>query len=304
MLSIPGYQLGEEIYKGERTRILRGRRVSDQIPVLVKTFAGDYPDPNDLGRLKHEYEVTRKVTSEGIVAALELCRTDRGIAIIFPDNGGLSVKDLLRQESTGLPLELVFPIAISLVKTLEAIHRAGVIHKDINPANIILPETREPDSLPVRIINFSLATLLSHDSAEIISVDKLQGTLAYISPEQTGRMNRDVDYRSDFYSLGVTLFEIATGLPPFRTGDPMGLIHSHIAREPEPPHQMRPLVPVSLSRVILKLMAKNPEDRYQSARGILSDLEEIQNKSDNIANATPSNENVLLNGRHLTSPST
>ncbi len=144
------------------------------------------------------------------------------------------------------------------------------MHKDINPSNIVL----NPATGQVKLIDFGISTVLSRETPAFRNANVLEGTLAYISPEQTGRMNRDLDYRTDFYSFGVTLYELLTGLLPFPSTDALELVHSHIARLPPPPHVIRSDLPLAVSAIVLKLLAKNAEDRYQSAYGIVADLAE------------------------------
>jgi serine/threonine protein kinase len=160
-------------------------------------------------------------------------------------------------------------IAISIVQTLEGLYHNRIIHKDIKPDNILInPRTKQ-----VKIIDFSIASLLPKENQEIINPNVLEGTLAYMSPEQTGRMNRGIDYRTDFYSLGVAFYELLTGQLPFISTDPMELVHCHIARIPTPPIELVPAIPQVVNDIIMKLMAKTAEERYQSAFGLRVDLE-------------------------------
>ena len=180
-------------------------------------------------------------------------------------NLGLSWKNY---EECLHPLDEFFLVGLSLLEILENLHQKRIIHKDIKPANILInPETKE-----IFLIDFSIASLLPKETQELQNPNQLEGTLAYISPEQTGRMNRGIDYRSDFYSLGVTFYELLTGKLPFESNDAMELVHCHIAKIPTPPHQINPEIPKVISDIVMKLMAKNAEDRYQSARGIRHDL--------------------------------
>ena len=143
-----------------------------------------------------------------------------------------------------------------------------MVHKDIKPANILIhPETKQ-----VKLIDFSIASLLPKETQEIQSPNILEGTLAYLAPEQTGRMNRGIDYRADFYALGVTLYQLLTGQLPFPSNDPLELMHCHIAKLPLPANQVNPDLPEQVAAIVAKLMAKNAEDRYQSALGIKHDL--------------------------------
>ncbi|MDJ0706286.1 MAG: AAA family ATPase [Leptolyngbyaceae cyanobacterium MO_188.B28] len=178
-------------------------------------------------------------------------------------------KSKIQSPPSPLPLNEFFPIAIQTADILNGLYRHRVIHKDFKPANLLIhPETKQ-----IKLIDFSIASLLPRETQEIQNPSGLEGTLAYISPEQTGRMNRGIDYRTDFYSLGVTFYELLTGQVPFLSNDPMELVHSHIAIQPVPVHSLNPNIPASLSDIVEKLMAKNAEDRYQTALGLKHDLE-------------------------------
>ncbi|OYD86501.1 hypothetical protein CDG77_34835, partial [Nostoc sp. 'Peltigera membranacea cyanobiont' 213] len=158
---------------------------------------------------------------------------------------------------------------MALCNTLDILYRERIIHKDIKPANILInPQTKQ-----VKLIDFSIASLLPRETQSLINPNVLEGTLAYISPEQTGRMNRGIDYRTDFYSLGVTFYELLTGVLPFPSNEPMELVHCHLAKTAPLVHEINPQIPPVLSEIVSKLMAKNAEDRYQSALGLKFDLE-------------------------------
>ncbi|WP_375501161.1 AAA family ATPase, partial [uncultured Nostoc sp.] len=176
----------------------------------------------------------------------------------------------MRQFTQGktLTLEQFLPIVLQLLDTLHQLHQQRVIHKDIKPANILI----HPDTKQIKLIDFSIASLLPRETQEIQSPNGLEGTLAYLSPEQTGRMNRSIDYRSDFYSLGVTFFELLSGQLPFESQEPMELVHCHIAKLPPLACDFNPDLPLMLGEIIRKLMAKNAEDRYQSVLGLRHDL--------------------------------
>jgi predicted ATPase/signal transduction histidine kinase len=185
------------------------------------------------------------------------------------DFGGISLKEWVNQYENNLSLSDFLLIAIALCDTLDKLYRACIIHKDIKPANIVInPETKQ-----VKLTDFSIASLLSQETQSLMNPNILEGTLAYISPEQTGRMNRGIDYRTDFYSLGATFYELLTGELPFPSNDPMELVHYHIAKIAPLVHEINPNIPFVLSEIINKLMAKNAEDRYQSALGLKYDLE-------------------------------
>ncbi len=169
-------------------------------------------------------------------------------------------------------LERFLAIAEALARTLAAIQERGVIHKALNPTNILI----RPDDLQVQIVGFDLATTIAEDPLPLDRLNCLPSDLAYVSPEQTGRMNRRVDHRTDLYSLGATLYALATGTPPFEDTDPLALIHAHLARTPKSPKIRAHWLPSRLSEVILILLAKEPNNRYQSAAGLVYDLQQVR----------------------------
>ncbi|HVZ32323.1 MAG TPA: serine/threonine-protein kinase PknK, partial [Polyangiaceae bacterium] len=187
------------------------------------------------------------------------------VAIVLEDFGGERLAELVAR---GLPLSEFFPLASNIVRAIGEVHARGVMHKDINPGNVLInPSTRE-----IKLIDFSIASELEREQLDATAVTALEGTLPYISPEQTGRMNREVDYRTDYYSLGVTLFELLTGSLPFSAPDVLGYIHCHLSKPVPSPREINPRIPEGLARMVCKLMAKNPDERYQSTRGLLADL--------------------------------
>ena len=190
-----------------------------------------------------------------------------GLTITFEDFGAESLN--LSINSQTFSLEDCLLIAIQTCVGLGKIHAVNVVHKNINPSNIVI--NRATNQL--KIIDFGIATDLTQENAMMVNPCVLDGTLVYMSPEQTGRMNRPIDYRSDYYSLGVTFYELFTGRLPFESTDPLELVHCHVARKPTPPHEINHAVDEGISDIILKLMAKNAEDRYQSAFGIKIDLD-------------------------------
>ncbi|WP_186342832.1 AAA family ATPase [Allochromatium palmeri] len=185
-----------------------------------------------------------------------------------PDASALDGSDLLGQVDLGRFLA----IAESLARLVGAIHERGVIHQALEPACIRV----HPEDGRVWILDFSHATTFVERPLEFTSPSRLAGHPAYRSPEQSGRMNRPVDYRTDLYSLGLVLYALATGTPPFEEADPLALMHAHLARDPQPPHERAPWLPHLLSRLILILLAKEPDDRYQSAMGLAHDLQRLR----------------------------
>jgi len=267
MITVPGYRIEDRIYRGNRSTLYRGQRERDDTPVIIKTPSSEYPSPRDLGRLSHEYEITNDLTLRGISKSYALEKVEGSLALIFEDIGGQSLKALIALRKIS-PREFL-KISIPLAETLVALHQQNIIHKNINPANIII----NTEIGEVKLIDFSIASVLPREDPRIISPSVMEGALPYISPEQSGRMNRILDYRTDFYSLGVTFYEVLTGKLPFQAKDPLELVHYHMAKLPVPPHETNPDIPEALSNVVVKLMAKTAEERYQSASGLKADLE-------------------------------
>lgn len=265
---IPGYEITGHVHDGPRAKIFRGRCELDGRKVVIKTVFGDALSQHALAHLEHEYQTLQRIESPGVIRALDFKSATSFAALILEDVGGKSLKQLLESTSI-LSTGTTISLALKLCAAIRDIHSAHIIHKDINPNNVIV----NLNTKTVKIIDFGLSTSLPREIAATAIPKLLRGTLAYIAPEQTGRMNRAVDYRSDFYSLGATLYELFTGRPPFAGRDALELIHAHMARPPTPPHDVNPQVPGPISQIIMKLLAKNAEDRYQSIWGVEADLE-------------------------------
>jgi PAS domain S-box-containing protein len=270
MIALPGIAIQDKIYENSTSLVYRGIRVQDERAIVVKMLKQDYPSFQELTRYKQEYEITRSLNLEGVVKAYSQQDYQRTLVILLEDFGGESLEQWMhkRPDFCPMPLSNFLRLAIDIADILGRIHAANVIHKDINPGNIVLNR----DTGVVKIIDFGIATQLNRTNPTFKSPHVLEGTLAYLSPEQTGRMNRLLDYRTDFYSLGVTFYELLTGHLPFPTTDTLELVHCHIAKQPVPPHELNATIPKVVSNIILKLMAKNASDRYQSAWGIKADL--------------------------------
>jgi predicted ATPase/signal transduction histidine kinase/tRNA A-37 threonylcarbamoyl transferase component Bud32 len=264
--TIAGYSVAETLFEGARSIIYKATRDGDGRPVVIKVLAAEYPSLEQIARLRREFRMTREALTDGVVEVLALERHRSSLAIVMEDFGGESLARLVPPA----PLELrqLLSFGVRLAGTLGRIHQRRIIHKDINPSNIV----HDPRADVLKIIDFGIATELSREALASVGPSRLEGTLPYISPEQTGRMNRSVDYRTDFYSLGVTLYQLATGRLPFVGADPLELVHCHIAHVPAPPHEVAPAVPPVVSEIICRLMAKRAEDRYQSAFALQADL--------------------------------
>ncbi|NET42801.1 ATP-binding sensor histidine kinase [Okeania sp. SIO2B3] len=270
-IKIANYHALELIHESSRTEVYRGHNVENGQSVIIKLMRNQYPSFRELVQFRNQYVISKNLEIEGIIKTYTLERYENRYALILEDMGGVSLAEY--QGKASLCLSQFLNIAIQLSEILHQLHNNSIIHKDIKPANILIhPETKQ-----VKLIDFSISTLLPKETQAVQTPNFLEGTLAYLSPEQTGRMNRAVDYRSDFYSLGVTFYELLMGDVPFRSDDALELIHAHLALSPEPLSNSvvlgGSLCPPSLSDIVLKLMAKNAEERYQSALGLKYDLE-------------------------------
>jgi predicted ATPase/signal transduction histidine kinase/tRNA A-37 threonylcarbamoyl transferase component Bud32 len=273
--NLPGYQITEQLYTGTRTLVYRAIRSSDKYPVVIKLLRNEYPNFNELVGFRNQYTIAKNLDFPSIIKPLNLEIYRNSYALVMEDFGGVSLSTYLKTEteenqpSRSLSLTEFLNLAIQLSDILDYLYQNRVIHKDIKPANILInPETKQ-----IKLIDFSISSLLPRETQEIQNAHALEGTLAYLSPEQTGRMNRGIDYRTDFYALGVTFYELLTGQLPFVSDDPMELVHCHLAKQPTSVHIIQPEIPLILSQIVSKLMAKNAENRYQSASGMKHYLE-------------------------------
>ena len=273
---ISDYLATELIHESERTLVYRGHKRKTGQPVVIKLMRNQYPTFRELVQFRNQYAITKNIEIEGILKPYALERYENRYALIMEDMGAGSLAQY--QDKYCLSISQFLDIAIQLAEILHQLHQNQIIHKDIKPANILI----HPQTQKIKLIDFSISTLLPKETQTIQTPNILEGTLAYLSPEQTGRMNRGIDYRSDFYSLGVTLYELLTGNLPFTSNDALELIHAHIAKMPAAlgKRYLRTdtteAIPQVLSDLVLKLIAKNAEDRYQSATGLKYDLEKCR----------------------------
>jgi len=265
---LPGYKIHEMIFDKGTTRVYRAERLSDGRSVMLKALRDDGDILDSTASLKHEYDIARQFNADGVIQVIGLEQFQNRPMIVLEDFGGVSLSRLIESNKT-ISLPELLSIAIQLSQGLSDIHGANIIHKDITPSNVVY----NPDTGKAKVIDFGISTYLTREQAAIANPKVVEASLPYISPEQTGRMNRSVDYRSDFYSFGVTLFELLTGRLPFVVSEPIEWFHCHIAKQPPTPFQIDPTIPQPVSDIVMKLMEKMAENRYQSAQGLKADLQ-------------------------------
>ncbi|QDG50641.1 GAF domain-containing protein [Persicimonas caeni] len=264
---IRDYDLLAKLYGSARTVVYRARKVDGGPTYILKVLSESHPTPRALVRYRHEFDITRALDGDGIIEVYGLEKHLRGLVMVLEDIGGESLAQTLRRRQ--FELEEFLEVAIAVTEALGQVHAQGVIHKDINPANIVWNETTGQ----VKLIDFGIATSLAREWPSGDDPNESHGTLAYMSPEQTGRTSRPLDYRTDFYSLGATFYEMLTGQRPCDGEDELAVFHCHLAQVPRPPHELRLAVPRAVSDIVLRLLAKPAEERYQSAHGLRCDLQ-------------------------------
>ncbi len=266
MIELPGYTIGQSLHAGTHFSIYRGVRLQDGAAVIIKVDDAPHAGPQAHARLEHEFALTRALKDAGVASAIALERTGRHYALVFPDSGRVSLARYL--DGRSLPISSFFLVARQVAETLGRVHAHDVVHKDVKPANILV----DPHTLSAQLTDFGIAAARARETASSAPPEDLEGTLHYIAPEQTGRMNRSIDGRADLYALGVTFYEMLTRRLPFEVEDGAELVHRHLSAMPEPPRNLDPDIPEPLSRLVMKLLAKDPEERYQSASGLARDL--------------------------------
>ncbi|NDV26074.1 AAA family ATPase [Desulfovibrio sp. JC010] len=289
MINLAGYENVAPFYEGNDMTLCRAVRGYDDLPVLIKYPNDELPSPRLLAGLKNEYATAQEIGNTGIIQVVTLHRTDNSLALILEDKGYNLLSAMIPRNNTNLSQKLM--IALRIVSSINHVHTKGYLHRNIRPDSIaVAPDYKE--ALLTNLQNSSRVTdSYTRSSAELISADNI----AYISPEQSGRVSTELDRRSDFYSLGVTLFELFTGSKPFSAQDDLELIHCHLAKEPPDPQSVNAEIPPALSAVITKLLSKNPGDRYQSAHGIKQDLKSclrIIGKEISIKDFTPGHQDI------------
>jgi PAS domain S-box-containing protein len=263
------YILQKKIHETKTSTTYRGRKENEPKSFIIKLLKTLRSTPSEIAQFRQEYELIKNLEIESVVKTFDIINYKGGVALILEDFEGVSIKNYLNKKDQ---FDIKSPLIISarIAETLGSLHARGVIHRNIKPKNILI----NPDTEEVKITDFGISAILSHENDEVYNSDFIADTLTYMSPEQTGRMNRSVDYRTDLYSLGITLYETITGTLPFKSNDPMELIHAHIAIMPAPPAHINSDIPIVISDIIMRLLAKNPEERYQNGFGLEADFRE------------------------------
>ena len=268
MIELSAYVV-EPLQRDENYILYRGRSKYDESRILVLSPLADYPAPEILKRLEHEYSLKLELDSMWATRPIAIARFRDRTVLLLSDPGGVPLDQVLGQP---LDIEFALRVAISLSTAIGHLHQRGIIHKDIKPAHVLVDSATGQCWLT----GFGIASRLPRERQLPRPPEFIAGTLAYMAPEQTGRMNRSIDSRSDLYALGVTLYEMLTGSLPFSASDSMEWVHCHIARQPATPNTRSKDVPTSISDIVMKLLAKTAEERYQTAAGLESDLRRCQ----------------------------
>ncbi len=274
VLQLPGYEVGSVLYRSGVRVVYRARRLSDgatvAVAVAIETLDTEYPDRHQVAIIRRDGSIAQRLADiEGVRKVYAVLPHGSGNLALVCELFESSLRTHLTQSGeAGLPLAELLDIALHLTRTLGGIHAHDIVHKALTPEDVLF----DPANGAIALAGFGIASELDQERQAVQMSRRLEGPLPYISPEQTGRMNRDLDYRSDYYSLGVLLFELLTGKLPFQADTLLEWVHSHISRLPPAPHEISPRVPEALSTIVLKLLAKSPEARYQSAEGLMHDL--------------------------------
>jgi serine/threonine protein kinase len=265
-VQLSGYSLDVVRDDGEFILYRADAKQIEPSPVLLLAPASTRPNPETLKKIDYEYSLRSELDSAWALRPLALSEENGRMMLVLEDPGGETLDRFLPG-----PMDITqfLRFAVGLATALSGVHKTGLIHKDVKPANVLVNAATGQ----VRLMGFGIASRLPRERQSPKAPEFIAGTLPYMAPEQTGRMNRSIDSRSDLYSLGITLYEMLTGSLPFTASDPMEWVHCHIARQPRPPGERAPNIPGPVSAVIMKLLAKTAEERYQTAVGLERDLE-------------------------------
>ncbi|WP_296705310.1 serine/threonine-protein kinase, partial [Algoriphagus sp.] len=261
------FDILDKVRENSRYIVYKANRIQDSKPVTIQTFRSAYPTFRDLNHLKQEYSILSKLSHPNIVQPIGLEYLENLPILVNEDVTGEPLSEYLKKGK--LDLIIFLKIAMEITKAVNYLHSKNIIHKNINPSNIIVDKNSG-----VKVWGFDYAIERGRDLNYSNVSEALELGLHYISPEQTGRMNRPIDHRTDLYSIGAVFYEMLTGKTLFHFSDPMELMHAHLALLPEEPSKIRDDIPQVISKVVLKLLKKNTSERYQSCSGLLNDLQQ------------------------------
>jgi len=265
-----GFELVSTIYQSGETTIWRARSEDDQSLKILKIIGTGVSSTDAHARLQHEYKLVRKIEHDNVILSHGIVDLGNSVALVMEDFGGVSLTDQVNAKT--LDISSILLIALGAAKALSAVHKGGVIHKDISPENLLF----NAETGQLKLIDFGISSEVPLESLQLESASNLEGTLEFLAPEQTGRIAWPLDYRADFYGLGATLYYCLASQPPFLANDPLELVHFHLSKKPVDLAEFDPKIPRSLAQVVAKLLAKSPDDRYQSAQGLIYDLVQCQ----------------------------
>jgi histidine kinase len=282
MLNLPDYRIREKISENRRVKVYRGYTSKENIPVVIKILQKEEVNPIGISKLMHEYEISRNLDIEGVIKPIKLEQTDMSYMIVMEDVGAISLRQYI--DTNKFTLLESLKIIIRLTEVLLKLHNKDIIHRDLKPDNILI----NPSTGQTYIIDFSCAMFFNYENKNANIAKSHVGSLEYMPPEQTGRLCISVDQRSDLYALGVVFYEMITGRLPLNADNLAEWLHAHITQIPLPPYEINISIPHIVSDIIMKLLAKNPEERYQSAYGLLWDLKKCRrllekNEKENIS---------------------
>ncbi len=267
MKTFPGFTINESISENGRMIITRGIRTNDGLPVILKLIPVEFQDTSSFRKFERELDISSKIQNPSVVKMLEMLDSSHGLALVMEDFQGILLREAFKKNRPSINTTL--SQCIEITQIIRVIHQHKIIHKNINSdAFLISEETQE-----IRLLDLSLSMILSQERTELFDHKEIVGDLHFISPEQTGRINRLLDYRTDFYSLGILFYWMFTGKYPFETLDPIELIHAHIAKVPDHPSLIDSRIPKVIGNIIMKLLEKSSDQRYHSASGLIADLE-------------------------------
>ncbi len=277
-----GYRWIELVTTTRSVSLSRVVRERDGETFLLKTLVADYPTPSEMAKLKHEYLLLRDLDIEGVSRVVDLLELEGRQAILFEDFPGETLEQFMVRKKR-IPLETFFRIATGLTDILGRVHAANILHKALNPVHVLI----DPSNENLSLFEFGQAERTLHGDTCVTREALVDGDLAYLAPEQTGRMNRPVDHRADYYSLGVILYQLLCGVVPFQFDDPLEALHALIAQRPVPPVERVREIDQVLSDLVMKLLEKDADQRYQSAWGIKHDLEVCRRRYEQYVHIAP-----------------